>query len=143
MPKRSRSRSASLGFDEVVELYDKDASVRRLQQTLRISCPARLVDMIAWCFILSGHAGVTQDLAGKELGYLVPWDAQIGNVSKSVTFEQLKEFSRRIASKHTLFFLNAAVRGWEVSTRSAPVPRRAVGSRRRYGAASRASVDGG
>jgi tetratricopeptide (TPR) repeat protein len=33
-----------------------------------------------------------------------------------VTFEQLKEFSRRNASKHTLFFLNAAARGWEVST---------------------------
>jgi tetratricopeptide (TPR) repeat protein len=32
-----------------------------------------------------------------------------------VTFEQLREFSRRSASKHTLFFLNAAVRGWEVS----------------------------
>jgi tetratricopeptide (TPR) repeat protein len=64
----------------------------------------------------SGHAGVTQDLAGMELGYLVPWDAQVGNVSKSVTFEQLKEFSRRSASKHTLFFLNAAARGWEVST---------------------------
>jgi tetratricopeptide (TPR) repeat protein len=39
----------------------------------------------------------------------------MGNVSKSVTFEQLKEFSRRSASKHTLFFLNAAVSGWEVS----------------------------
>jgi len=64
----------------------------------------------------AGHAGVTQDLDGKELGYLVPWDAQMGNVSKSVTFEQLKEFSRRIASRHTLFFVNAAVRGWEVST---------------------------
>jgi tetratricopeptide (TPR) repeat protein len=64
----------------------------------------------------AGHAGVTQDLDGVELGYLVPWDAQVGNVSKSVTFEQLKEFSRRSASKHTLFFLNAAVRGWEVST---------------------------
>jgi tetratricopeptide (TPR) repeat protein len=63
-----------------------------------------------------GHAGVTQDPTGKELGYLVPWDAQIGNVSKSVTFEQLKEFSRRSASKHTLFLLNAAVRGWEVSS---------------------------
>ena len=36
--------------------------------------------------------------------------------SKSVTFEQLKEFSRRSASRHTLFFVNAAVRGWEVST---------------------------
>ncbi|MGH7219851.1 MAG: caspase family protein [Nitrospiraceae bacterium] len=105
-----------LGFDEVVELYDKDASVRRLQQTLSDFLPRKVGrhDRLVLYFV--GHSGVTQDLAGKELGYLVPWDAQMGNVSKSVTLEQLKEFSRRSASKHTLFFLNASVSGWEVST---------------------------
>ncbi len=105
-----------LGFDEVVELYDKDVSFRRLQQTLSDFLPRKVgrYDRLVLYFV--GHAGVTQDFAGKELGYLVPWDAQIGNVSKSVTFEQLKEFSRRSASKHTLFLVNAAVRGWEVST---------------------------
>jgi tetratricopeptide (TPR) repeat protein len=105
-----------LGFDEVVELYDKDVSFRRLQQTLSDFLPRKVGrhDRLVLYFV--GHAGVTQDLDGKELGYLVPWDAQIGNVSKSVTFEQLKEFSRRSASKHTLFLVNAAVRGWEVST---------------------------
>ncbi len=104
-----------LGFGEVVELYDKDASVRRLQQTLSDFLPRKVGRHDRLVLYFAGHAGVTQDLAGKELGYLVPWDAQVGNVSKSVTFEQLKEFSRRSASKHTLFFLNAAVSGWEVS----------------------------
>jgi uncharacterized caspase-like protein len=107
----------SLGFEEVVELYDKDASVRRLQQTLSDFLPRKVGRYDRLVLYFAGHAGVTQDLEGKELGYLVPWDAQIGNVSKSVTFEQLKEFSRRIASRHTLLFLNAGVRGWEVSTR--------------------------
>jgi len=105
-----------LGFDEVVEFYDKDASIRRLQQTLSDFLPRKVGRHDRLVLYFTGHAGVTQDLDGKELGYLVPWDAQIGNVSKSVTFEQLKEFSRRSASKHTLFFLNAAIRGWEVST---------------------------
>ena len=105
-----------LGFDEVVELYDKDASARRLQQTLSDFLPRKVGRYDRLVLYFAGHAGVTQDLDGVELGYLVPWDAQVGNVSKSVTFEQLKEFSRRSASKHTLFFLNAAVRGWEVST---------------------------
>jgi tetratricopeptide (TPR) repeat protein len=106
----------SLGFDEVVELYDKDASARRLQQTLSDFLPRKVGRYDRLVLYFAGHAGITQDLDGKELGYLVPWDAQMGNVSKSVTFEQLKEFSRRIASRHTLFFVNAAVRGWEVST---------------------------
>ena len=105
-----------LGFDEVIELYDKDASARRLQQTLSDFLPRKVGRYDRLVLYFAGHAGVTQDLDGMELGYLVPWDAQLGNVSKSVTFEQLREFSRRSASKHTLFFLNAAVRGWEAST---------------------------
>ena len=104
-----------LGFDEVVELYDKDVSFRRLQQTLSDFLPRKVGRHDRLVIYFVGHAGMTQDLDGKELGYLVPWDAQIGNVSKSITFEQLKEFSRRSASKHTLFLVNAAVRGWEVS----------------------------
>lgn len=106
----------NLGFEEVIELYDKDASARRLQQTLSDFLPRKVGRYDRLVLYFAGHAGVTQDLDGKELGYLVPWDAQMGNISKSVTFEQLKEFSRRIASRHTLFFVNAAVRGWEVST---------------------------
>ena len=105
-----------LGFDEVVELYDKDASARRLQQMLSDFLPRKVGRYDRLVLYFAGHAGVMQDHDGMELGYLVPWDAQVGNVSKSMTFEQLKEFSRRSASKHTLFFLNAAVRGWEVST---------------------------
>jgi tetratricopeptide (TPR) repeat protein len=104
-----------LGFEEVVELYDNDASSRRLQQTLSDFLPRKVGRQDRLVVYFVGHAGVTQDQSGKELGYLVPWDAQLGNVSKSVTFEQLKEFSRRSASKHTLLLFDVAVRGWEVS----------------------------
>jgi len=105
-----------LGFDEVIELYDNDASFRRLQQTLSDFLPRKVGRQDRLVIYFVGHAGITQDQSGKDLGYLVPWDAQLGNVSKSVTFEQLKEFSRRSASKHTLLMLDVAVRGWEVST---------------------------
>jgi tetratricopeptide (TPR) repeat protein len=104
-----------VGFEEVVELYDKDASFRRLQQTLSDFLPRKVGRQDRLVIYFAGHAAVTQDQAGKDLGYLVPWDAQIGNVSKSVTFDQLKEFTRRSASKHTLLLLDAAVRGWEVT----------------------------
>ena len=82
-----------LGFDEVVELYDKDASARRLQQILSDFLPRKVGRYDRLVLYFAGHAGVTQDLDGTELGYLVPWDAQVGNVAKSVTFEQLKDFS--------------------------------------------------
>ena len=108
-----------LGFEEVVELYDKDASSRRLQQTLVDFLPRKVGRQDRLVIYFSGHAGITQSGTGKDLGYLVPWDAQPGNVSKAVTFEQLKEFSHRSASKHTLFVFDTAVRGWEASAAQA------------------------
>jgi len=105
-----------LGFDEVIELYDNDASFRRLQQTLSDFLPRKVGRQDRLVIYFVGHAGITQDQSGKDLGHLLPWDAQLGNVSKSVTFEQLKEFSRRSASKHILLLFDVAVRGWEVST---------------------------
>src|ERR1044071_32659 len=105
-----------LGFDEVIELYDKAARARRLQQTLSDFLPRKVgrYDRLVGYFV--GHAGVTQDLAGQELGYLVPPDAQPGDVSKAVRLKKLKECRRRSAPKHPFFLLTAAVRGWEVST---------------------------
>lgn len=108
-----------LGFEEVLELYDKDASSRRLQQTLVDFLPRKVGRQDRLVIYFAGHAGITQTVSGKDLGYLVPWDAQPGNVSKAVTFEQLKEFSHRSASKHTLFLFDSAVRGWEISSTQA------------------------
>ena len=104
-----------MGFDEVVEVYDKDASFRRLQQLLSDMLPRKVGRMDRLVLFYVGHAGVTQDVDGKDLGYLVPSDAQVNNVAKSITFDQLKEFTRRLAAKHTLFILDTAVRGWETT----------------------------
>jgi len=104
-----------LGFDEVVELYDKDASFRRFNHILNEYLPRRVGRQDRLVLFFSGHAGTTLDMHAKELGYLVPWDAQVTNASKAVTLDQLKEFSRRVMSKHTLFLLNAGVSGWEVT----------------------------
>ena len=108
-----------LGFEEVVELYDKDASSRRLQQTLVDFLPRKVGRQDRLVIYFAGHTGITQTASGKDLGYLVPWDAQPGNVSKAVTFEQIKEFSHRSASKHTLLLFDSGVRGWEISAAQA------------------------
>ena len=104
-----------LGFEEVVELYDKDASSRRLQQLLNDILPRKVGRMDRLVFVYVGHAGVTQDSDGQDRGYLVPFDAPVNNPAKSITVEQLKEFTRRSASKHTLLILDAPVFGWETT----------------------------
>lgn len=104
-----------LGFDEVLELYDKDASSRRLHQVLNDVLPRRVGRMDRVVVFYAGHAGSIQDADGEERGYLVPFDAPLNSATKAVTVEQLKEFTRRSASKHTLLILDAPIFGWEVT----------------------------
>jgi len=104
-----------LGFDEVIELQDKDASSKRLMQILNDYLPRKVGRQDRVVIFFAGHGGVTQDFQSKELGYLVPWDAQVNNTAKAITFDHLKEFSRRSASKHMLLLFDANIRGWEVT----------------------------
>ncbi|MFO0768724.1 MAG: caspase family protein [Nitrospiraceae bacterium] len=104
-----------LGFDEVIELYDKDASSKRLMQILSDYLPRKVGRQDRVVIFFSGHGVTTQDAQAKELGYLVPWDAQVNNATKAVTFDHIKEFTRRSASKHLLLLLDAGLQGWEVT----------------------------
>lgn len=104
-----------LGFDEVIELYDKDASLKRLNTLFNDILPRKIGRQDRLVLYFSGHAGVTQDMNGKDLGYLVPWDAQVSNATKSITLDQLKEFSRRVMSRHILFLLDTGIAGWDVT----------------------------
>jgi len=104
-----------LGFDEVVEFYDKDASSRRLHQLLNDMLPRKVGRMDRLVIFYVGHAGSMRDPDGYDRGYLVPFDAQVNNATKSITVEHLKEFTRRSASKHTLLLFDAPVFGWETT----------------------------
>ena len=104
-----------LGFDEVVEFYDKDASSRRLHQLFNDLLPRKVGRMDRLVVFFTGHAGSMQDPDGYDRGYLVPFDAPVNNATKSITVEHLKEFTRRSASKHTLLILDAPVFGWETT----------------------------
>ncbi len=104
-----------LGFDEVVELYDKDTSFRRLQQVLNDVLPRKVGRMDRLVIFYAGHAGTVQDSEGQDRGYLVPLDAQVNHSAKSITVDYLQEFVRRSASKHMLLLFDAPVFGWDTT----------------------------
>lgn len=104
-----------LGFDEVVEIYEKEAVSRRLHQVLNDVLPRKIGRMDRLVIFYAGYAGAAPDAEGEDRSYLVPMDAQINNPAKAVTVEQLKEFTRRSASKHTLLIFDAPVFGWEMT----------------------------
>ena len=104
-----------LGFEEVVEVYDKQASFKGMQHILTDVLPRKVGRQDRVVIFYAGHAGITRDSNGKDLGYLVPWDAQMNNAAKAVTLDDLKDFSRRVMSKHILFIINAGVSGWDIT----------------------------
>lgn len=104
-----------LGFDEVVELYDKDTSFRRLQQVLNDVLPRKVGRMDRLVIFYAGHAGALQDAEGQDRGYLVPQDAQLTHSAKAVTVDALQEFVRRSAAKHMLLLLDIPMFGWDTT----------------------------
>lgn len=104
-----------LGFEEILELYDRDAGFRRLQHLFTHELLQKVGRQDRVVFFFSGHTGVTTDRNGHDLGYLVPWDAQIGTPAKAISLDQLKEFANRAMAKHIVFLLDAGVRGWETT----------------------------
>ena len=118
-----------LGFDEITELYNKEATSRRVHQVLT-EVFAKKSDRTGRVVVFfAGHTGINRDSKGREVGYLVPADAQITNIGKSLTIETVKEFSRRSASKHTLIIIDAPIRGWETTALKPASPEADTGAR--------------
>lgn len=105
----------TLGFDEVIEVYNGQAGSKSMQHILREVLTRKVGRQDRLVIYFAGHTGITQDRDGKDLGYLVPADAQLNNVTKAVTMDDLKELSRRIMSKHVLFIIDGGISGWEVT----------------------------
>jgi tetratricopeptide (TPR) repeat protein len=104
-----------LGFEEIIEVYDKNASFKAIHHILKDVLPRKVGRQDRIVIFFAGHAGITKDRAGQDLGYIVPWDAQITNISKTITMDDLKEFSRRVMAKHILFVFDAGFKGWEIT----------------------------
>lgn len=109
-----------LGFEEVIELYDKDTSFRRLQQVLNDVLPRKVGRMDRLVIFSAGHAGVLQDADGQDRGYLVPQDAQLTHSAKAVTVDALQEFVRRSAAKHMLLLFDTPMFGWDTTESERP-----------------------
>ncbi len=110
-----------LGFEDITELYNKDATARRLHQALT-DVFAKKVDQSGRVVVFFvGQTGTIRDGKGRDMGYLVPADAQATNVAKFLTAETIKELSKRSPSKHTLLIVNAPFRASEV-----PAPKQIV-----------------
>lgn len=118
-----------IGFGEIIELYNKEATARRLQQALT-DLFARKVDRSGRVIVFFvGQTGSMRNGKGKDVGYLMPADAHVNNAAKTFTVEMLKEFTRRSPSKHTLLIVNAPLRAPEAPAMKPVLPEANIDAR--------------
>jgi hypothetical protein len=100
------------GFDEVIEVYDEDASRRKLLQTLGQDLGNRVDDDSLAFIYFAGH-GQTETLpGGAKRGYLVPVDADLEDVfSTGISMETVRDLSNRMRAKHVMYAIDACYSG--------------------------------
>ncbi len=102
----------AMGFDEVIELLDRDATQARILQLFATELPRKVGKNDRVVIFFAGHAQ-TQDLPdGTQMGYLMPVDASRQNAfSSAISMAQLRDASKQLPAKHILYAIDACYSG--------------------------------
>ncbi len=114
-----------MGFDEVIELYDGEATRRRILTVLGTELAERTdADSMAVIYF-AGH-GQTESLpAGRQRGYIVPVDADPKQVfATAISMDTLRSISSRLPAKQVYYAMDSCYSGLGF-TRGISIPRTA------------------
>jgi len=120
--RRVAAALRKMGFDDVIEIYDRQASRQRILRLLGTDLATKTgADDLAVIFF-AGH-GQTETLPGGEKrGYIIPVDAEREDVfSTAISMEQLRDLSSRLPAKHIYYAMDSCYSGLGF-VRSAPRP---------------------
>jgi hypothetical protein len=101
-----------MGFDEVIEIYDRDASRERILRLLSTELKQKTgPDDLAIIFF-AGH-GATETLPTDEKrGYIIPADANRADpFVTAISMEQLRDISHRLPAKHVYYVMDSCYSG--------------------------------
>lgn len=101
-----------IGFDEVIEILDRDATRERILTMLSSELPKKVQAEDRVLIFFAGH-GQTESLPdGKEQGYIIPVDGDITNYfTTAISMQQVREISERVPAKHILYVMDACYSG--------------------------------
>jgi hypothetical protein len=72
----------------------------------------------------AGHGRTVQTAEGRPMGYMIPVDADMGNVqSTAISMDQIRGLSRRLQAKHVLYLIGAGIAGPELGKSGILSPR--------------------
>ncbi|HNQ51491.1 MAG TPA: caspase family protein [Candidatus Omnitrophota bacterium] len=100
------------GFDEVIEILDKDATRERILTVLGAELPRTVGADDRVLIFFAGH-GQTETLPdGRDQGYIIPVDGDITNYfTTAISMQQVREISGRVQAKHILYVMDACYSG--------------------------------
>ena len=100
------------GFDNITLITNKEATQRRILTELFHNLPEKVGRNDRVLFYFAGH-GQTQDLPeGGKKGFIIPVDAELdGYASSSISMEQIRSLSSKIAAKHIIFIMDSCYSG--------------------------------
>lgn len=111
--------SKNFRFDKIIHLYNQEATKDRILEVLTEELPASMGDQDSLFLFWAGHGDQEQGAQGKEIGYLIPYDGEIGKIRKNLTMTELRDtISTKLPAKHVFYVMDACYGGLLASTRA-------------------------
>jgi hypothetical protein len=111
--------SKNFRFDKIIHLYNQEATKDRILEVLTEELPAQMGDQDSLFLFWAGHGDQEQGAQGKEIGYLIPYDGEIGKIRKNLTMTELRDtISSKLPAKHIFYVMDACYGGLLASTRA-------------------------
>ncbi|MBO0861350.1 MAG: polysaccharide deacetylase family protein [Chloracidobacterium sp.] len=108
--------TSQYGFKQsnIIKLLNKDATRERIVWALgdQLADPNRVKKDDRVFVFFAGHGATRKLPSGKEMGYIVPVDAEVeATQAKSISMAQLQEFCDLIPAKHLYFVVDSCYSG--------------------------------
>lgn len=106
------SRLRALGFDEVMELYDREATREAVLALLgsRLRDAVGEDDLVVIFF--AGHGETETVEGGRKRGYIIPADARRESIfSTAISMRELRALSDRLPAKHVYYAMDSCYSG--------------------------------
>jgi peptidoglycan/xylan/chitin deacetylase (PgdA/CDA1 family)/uncharacterized caspase-like protein len=100
--------------ENVTVLIDQEATRDRIVEILSgaLASPTRVGPDDRVLVFFAGHGATRKLPSGKELGYIVPVDAELGNYQiRAISMTELKDYSDLIPAKHVYFIMDSCYSG--------------------------------
>jgi uncharacterized caspase-like protein len=102
----------TMGFDEVIELLNRDATQARLLQLFETDLPKKVGKNDRVVIFFAGHAQTQALPDGTQMGHLMPVDASGQEAfATAISMARLRNASKQLQAKHILYVIDACYSG--------------------------------